>query len=177
MQASALGPEGKRTTTGGVETGLLAQESRVLHCIAMSAAVFRIAMSRKRAAKELDTVWIVGHIVFVSEASNCTVPLLFASLARGRWGGRTLRAEELAGDVQCLTSHDDDLLAVEQLLGDSAGEATEQVPLAVDDLEVESASGSMGYWAASRKRETAPPCGERLPCTVNWSRAVGAYVR
>lgn len=50
-------------------------------------------------------------------------------------GGRTLCAEELAGDVQGLTSHDDDLLAVEQLLGDSAGKATEQVPLAVDDLE------------------------------------------
>lgn len=47
---------------------------------------------------------------------------------------RTLCAEELARDIQGLTSHNDDLLAVEQLLGDSAGEATEQVPLAVDDL-------------------------------------------
>lgn len=49
-------------------------------------------------------------------------------------GKRTLRAEELAGDVQGLASYDDDLLAVEQLLGDSGGQATEKVPLAVDDL-------------------------------------------
>lgn len=46
---------------------------------------------------------------------------------------RTLRAEELAGDVKGLTSHNDDLLAVKQLLGDSAGQATKEVPLAVDD--------------------------------------------
>lgn len=49
-------------------------------------------------------------------------------------GRRTLRAEELAGDVEGFTSHDNDLLAVEQLLGDSAGKAAEQVALAVDDL-------------------------------------------
>lgn len=54
-----------------------------------------------------------------------------ASMDRGR---RTLRAEELAGDVQGLASYDDDLLAVEQLLGDRGGQATEKVPLAVDDL-------------------------------------------
>lgn len=46
---------------------------------------------------------------------------------------RTLRAEELAGDVEGLTSHDDDLLTVEQLLGDSAGQTTEEVSFAVDD--------------------------------------------
>jgi hypothetical protein len=49
-------------------------------------------------------------------------------------GERTLRAEELAGDVQGLASHNDDLLAVEQLLGDRGGQATEEVALAVDDL-------------------------------------------
>ena len=54
-----------------------------------------------------------------------------ASMDRGR---RTLRAEELAGDVQGLTSHNDDLLAVEQLLSDCGSQATEKVPLAVDDL-------------------------------------------
>lgn len=31
---------------------------------------------------------------------------------------RTLCAEELAGDVELLTAHNDDLLAIEQLLGD-----------------------------------------------------------
>lgn len=46
---------------------------------------------------------------------------------------RTLRAEELAGDVEGLTSHNDDLLTVEQLLGDSAGQTTEEVSFAVDD--------------------------------------------
>lgn len=51
-------------------------------------------------------------------------------------GRRTLRAEELAGDVQGLASHNDDLLAVEQLLGDRGGQATEEVPLAVDDLRI-----------------------------------------
>jgi len=58
---------------------------------------------------------------------------------------RTLCAEELAGDVEGLASHDNDLLAVEELLGDGAGEATEQVALAVDDLGALSAKGSMGY--------------------------------
>lgn len=46
---------------------------------------------------------------------------------------RTLRTEELAGDVEGLTSHDDDLLAIEQLLGNSAGQATKEVSLAVND--------------------------------------------
>ncbi len=49
-------------------------------------------------------------------------------------GRRTLRAEELARDVQGLASHNDDLLAVEQLLSDRGGQATEKVPLGVDDL-------------------------------------------
>lgn len=64
-------------------------------------------------------------------------------------GGRTLRAEELAGDVQGLTSHDDDLLTLKQLLGYGAGKATEQVALAVDDLDVVLARGSiMALWCA-----------------------------
>lgn len=46
---------------------------------------------------------------------------------------RTLRTEELAGDVESFTSHDDDLLAIEQLLGNSASQATKEVSLAVND--------------------------------------------
>ena len=46
---------------------------------------------------------------------------------------RTLRTEELARDVKGFTSHDDDLLAVKQLLRNSAGQATKEVSLAVDD--------------------------------------------
>ena len=47
--------------------------------------------------------------------------------------GRTLRAEEFAGDVKSLAADNDYLLAVEQLFCDSASQATEQVSLAVDD--------------------------------------------
>lgn len=46
---------------------------------------------------------------------------------------RTLRTEELARDVEGFTSHDDDLLAHKQLLRNSAGQATKEVSLAVDD--------------------------------------------
>ena len=48
-------------------------------------------------------------------------------------GRRTLRAKELAGDVEGLASDDNDLLTVQQLLGDCAGQTTEQVTLAIDD--------------------------------------------
>lgn len=47
--------------------------------------------------------------------------------------GRTLRAEELSGDVQGLAADDNNLLAVEELLGDDACETTQKVPLAVND--------------------------------------------
>lgn len=47
--------------------------------------------------------------------------------------GRTLGAEELSRDVEGLAADNNDLLAVQELLGDSAGQATEQVSLAVDD--------------------------------------------
>lgn len=45
----------------------------------------------------------------------------------------TLSAEELSRDVEGLAADNNDLLAVQELLGDSAGQATEQVSLAVDD--------------------------------------------
>lgn len=45
---------------------------------------------------------------------------------------RTLRTEELPRDVQGLASHDDDLLAVEQLLGHSTGQPAKEVTLAID---------------------------------------------
>ena len=44
-----------------------------------------------------------------------------------------LVAEEAAGDVDLLTANDDDLLAVQNLLGDDRGEATKQMALAVND--------------------------------------------
>ena len=45
---------------------------------------------------------------------------------------RTLRAEELARDVEGLAADDNDLLAVKELLGDDAGQAAKQVALAID---------------------------------------------
>jgi hypothetical protein len=50
----------------------------------------------------------------------------------GRGCGRTLRAEELSRDVEGLAAHDDDLLAVEQLLRDRAGQTAEQMALSVN---------------------------------------------
>jgi hypothetical protein len=47
--------------------------------------------------------------------------------------GRTLSAEELSRDVEGLAANNNDLLAVQELLGDSAGQATEQVTLSVND--------------------------------------------
>jgi hypothetical protein len=84
------------------------------------------------------------------------------SLSPSRSGGRrTLGAEELSRDVQGLAAHNDNLLSVEQLLGDGAGKATEKVPLAVDDLIHKSARGSgavlrcRGNWAAPWSAATA----------------------
>ena len=45
---------------------------------------------------------------------------------------RTLRTEELSRDVEGLAAHNDDLLAVEQLLGHSAGQPAKEVTLAID---------------------------------------------
>lgn len=59
----------------------------------------------------------------------------FVAGSRGA-GERTLRTEELAGDVEGFAADDNNLLAVEELLGDDAGETAEEVALAVDnDLE------------------------------------------
>lgn len=50
---------------------------------------------------------------------------------------RTLSAEEFAGDVEGFTSNNDDFLSVKQLLGHDAGQATQEVSLAVDnDLNI-----------------------------------------
>jgi hypothetical protein len=48
-------------------------------------------------------------------------------------GLRTLRAEELARYVEGLAADNDDLLAIEDLLGDDAGETAKEMALAVDN--------------------------------------------
>jgi len=50
-------------------------------------------------------------------------------------GIRTLSAEEFSRDVDGLAPHNDDLLAIEELLGDGAGQATEEVAFAVNDYD------------------------------------------
>jgi hypothetical protein len=50
----------------------------------------------------------------------------------GKGVKHTLRTEELSRDIQSLASHNDDLLAVEQLLSHSAGQPTKEVTLAID---------------------------------------------
>jgi hypothetical protein len=45
----------------------------------------------------------------------------------------TLCAEEFSRDVKGFASDDNDLLSIEELLGDNAGETTEKVSLAVDN--------------------------------------------
>lgn len=52
---------------------------------------------------------------------------------------RTLSAEELSRDVEGLAADNDDLLAVEELLGNNAGKTAQQVALAIDDNLVEEA--------------------------------------
>jgi hypothetical protein len=46
---------------------------------------------------------------------------------------RTLSTEEFARDVESLASNHNDLLAVQELLCDGAGETTKEMALAVDD--------------------------------------------
>lgn len=45
----------------------------------------------------------------------------------------TFCPEEFARDVKSFAADDDDLLAVQQLLRHSTGQATQQMPLAIDD--------------------------------------------
>jgi hypothetical protein len=106
-----------------------------------------------------------------SSQRNCfAVPALALSLplSLGSGGRRTLGAEELSRDVQGLAAHNDNLLSVEQLLGDGTGKATEKVPLAVDDLIHKSARGSgamlrcRGSWAAPRSAAAANLGGVRV---------------
>lgn len=166
-----------RTTTGGVETGLLAHEGRVLHCKSscqyMFSSLSPISRTRFRRA---DMVSAIDTFLLPTRSlAPSHVPALCVS-ARGLVGKRTLGAEELAGDVQGLAAHNDNLLAVEQLLGDGAGEATEQVPFAVDDLNHKSARGSI--WILRYRRNSALTCYDR-ECQFRGSvwRVIGGYVR
>ena len=121
------------TTASGVETGHLAEIGVVLHCRPTKDSILAL-----RSPPIVIRIFPKSNVA--TTAKKCP-PLVrsqtLSAIARNERNRerveRTLRAEELAGDVEGLTSHDDDLLAVEQLLGDSAGQATKEVSLAVDD--------------------------------------------
>ena len=74
------------------------------------------------------------------------IPIEGHDLCREISGRRTFRTEEFARDVNGLAADDNDLLAIEQLLRDRAGQAAAQVAFAVDyDLfPTMSAGGALG---------------------------------
>jgi hypothetical protein len=90
-------------------------------------------------------------------------------------GERTLGAEELARDVEGLATHNDNLLSVKQLLGDGAGKATEQVPLAVDDLMYKSAESPLR--CAVLSKFSIGSAHRDCQCPRRGIRIIGWYVR
>ena len=162
---------GIRTATGGVVTGLLAEESRVLHCVACQSlsALWSFPGSATQRAATIASSAMPSSQLQGPNFIQCGLPS--ASLARIGGCVRTLRAEELAGDVKGLAPHNNDLLAVEELLGDGAGKATEQVALAVDDLCGLSARrpwNICGVWKARWPESQR----QRLGYSGSWSRGV-----
>lgn len=107
------------TTTGGVETGLLAEEGLVLDCMIISVSF------------DAHSHYHAPSLILID------LPIWALLRRHGRLcgicGKRTLGAEELSRDVEGLAADDNNLLAFKKLLGDSAGQTTEQVSLAVND--------------------------------------------
>ena len=97
-----------------------------------------------------STGWVVsGHLaevgvvlyynrsqVSIGSTSSLCAPSVFSSSQSTaihiQGVRRTLRTEELSRDVQGFTSHNDNLLAVEQLLSHGTGQTTKEVTLAID---------------------------------------------
>lgn len=69
-------------------------------------------------------------------SKTCTIPLRkscgFCGPVRSVIRVHTLRTEKLSGDVKGLASHNDNLLAVEELLGHGTGQTTKEVALAIN---------------------------------------------
>jgi hypothetical protein len=57
-------------------------------------------------------------------------------LGANRWR-RTFCAKKLSGNIQRLAPYNNDLLAIENLLGDDAGQTTEEMAFGVNDDLVE----------------------------------------
>lgn len=112
-----------RTTTGCVVTGLLAEESLVLDCVGRSVSL----------DFDLRTSISLCSLRFRIRCSTLQLVPRWATFFHRVVGERTLGAEELSRNVEGLAADDDNLLAVQELLGDSAGQTTEQVSLAIND--------------------------------------------
>ena len=85
-------------------------------------------------------------------------------------GRRTLRAEEFARDVELLAPNNHELLTVEQLLGDNAGKAAQEMTLPVhDDLRKPEVSSSCmvrveGYGAGCDGKGENIPLAQTSTC-------------
>jgi hypothetical protein len=143
-----------------------------------------ISMVLQIASRVLVAQDTLCNVVDTSSNATAAAPSQCACFARLLVAGedrRTLGAEELAGDVEGLAAHNDNLLSVEQLLSDGAGKATEEVPLAVDDLIHKSARGSRVILLVGRKqhgqRETATAnFGDRISCDRKVRTMTGSKV-
>jgi hypothetical protein len=91
-----------------------------------------------------------------------------------------LVAEEAARDVDLLAANDDNLLAIEDLLGDDGGQATKQMALAVDDDggggERCGGHGESGKTRGEEFRPRSPENARVRTCTAQTERS-GALVR
>lgn len=80
-------------------------------------------------------------------------------------GLHTLSPEELAGDVELFASNYHDLLAIEKLLSDGAGETAEKVTFAVNDNNLEHPRVSFGVANSFRtcaRCEGGPGAGQQF---------------
>jgi hypothetical protein len=88
-----------------------------------------------------------GILHVLSSPKQPSAVYLWLSRASNR-GGHTLCAEELSRDIEGLAAHHNDLLTVEQLLRDRAGQAAEQVALPVNHNDrIEGGHlADLGWW-------------------------------
>ncbi len=81
------------------------------------------------------TVYKSELVYILLPTSSLRPPIALAlhnKLAPGFRCKRTLRTEELSRNVQSLASHNDDVLAIEQLLSHCTGQPTKEMALAID---------------------------------------------
>lgn len=114
------------TTASRVVTGHLAQVGVVLDYSHSSVYV--------RSVRIVGTASLhVFPIVFPPLLTDWVLRPVWDRVEREGESRHTLGTEELARDVEGLGADNDDLLAVEKLLGDDGGKTTKEMALAVDD--------------------------------------------